>query len=235
MYAYRHIYTGTPLFNGKTADICIYSYMYIHICIYEYVYTYMYIYTARPSSLYTHICIYIYVYTYLYRHAPLLNYACINMYIYWHAPFQRQDCRWTPAHVYIYVYIQAYTSSTARLRYTARKASWNKAGVEPVHQYRPRLTKNWFSGSNPKCFVRDNGTNSTKEGHRGRNPVSKKLLGRYIYIRIYVYTCVNTGPLLPTARLRIHTYTNICIYMYIYRNALFDGKTAEIYMLYICL
>ena len=27
-------------------------------------------------------------------------------------------------------------------------------------------------------FVRDNGTNYTKEGHKGRNPVSKKLLGR---------------------------------------------------------
>jgi len=26
-------------------------------------------------------------------------------------------------------------------------------------------------------FVRDNSTNSTKEGHRGRKPVSKKLLG----------------------------------------------------------
>jgi len=33
----------------------------------------------------------------------------------------------------------------------ARKASWNKAGVEPVHWYRPWLTQNWFSGTNPKC------------------------------------------------------------------------------------
>ena len=29
-------------------------------------------------------------------------------------------------------------------------------------------------------FVRDNGTNSTKEGHRGRKPVCKKLLGRFL-------------------------------------------------------
>jgi len=28
-------------------------------------------------------------------------------------------------------------------------------------------------------FVRDNGTNETKEGHRGQKPVSKKLFGRY--------------------------------------------------------
>jgi len=30
------------------------------------------------------------------------------------------------------------------------KASWNKAGVEPVHYHRPRLTQNWFSGTDPK-------------------------------------------------------------------------------------
>jgi len=34
---------------------------------------------------------------------------------------------------------------------TARKASWNKAGVEPVHLYRPRLTQNRFYGTNSKC------------------------------------------------------------------------------------
>ena len=28
-------------------------------------------------------------------------------------------------------------------------------------------------------FVRDNGTNLTKEGHRGRKPVSKKLLEQF--------------------------------------------------------
>ena len=33
---------------------------------------------------------------------------------------------------------------------TARNSSWNKAGVEPVHYYRPRLTHNWFSGTHPK-------------------------------------------------------------------------------------
>jgi len=29
------------------------------------------------------------------------------------------------------------------------------------------------------CFVRDNGTNQTKEGYRGQKPVSQKLLVRY--------------------------------------------------------
>ena len=44
-------------------------------------------------------------------------------------------------------------------------------------------------------FVRDNGTNQTKEGHRGRNPVSKKLLRRHAnpqdMSRIYI--CDNYG------------------------------------------
>ena len=35
-------------------------------------------------------------------------------------------------------------------------------------------------------FVRDNGTNYTKEGHRGRKPVSKKLLGRYEWVMSHV-------------------------------------------------
>jgi len=33
---------------------------------------------------------------------------------------------------------------------TAQKSSWNKPGVEPLHQYRPRLTQYWFSGTDPK-------------------------------------------------------------------------------------
>jgi len=43
------------------------------------------------------------------------------------------------------------------------------------------------------AFVRDNGTNSTKEGHRGRKPVSKKLLGQtsiFIWISIFIHQYV---------------------------------------------
>jgi len=125
MYIYRHIYTGTPLFNGKTADICIYSYMYIHICIYKFI-------QARPSSqlhMYKHV--YILVCPSSTARLKMSASTCIYIYIYiQHTPLQWQDCR-----------------------YTARKASCIKAGVEPVHQYRPRLTQNWFSGTNPKCRI----------------------------------------------------------------------------------
>ena len=37
-------------------------------------------------------------------------------------------------------------------------------------------------------FVRDNGTNYTKEGHRGRKPVSEKLLGRSICAILWCHT-----------------------------------------------
>ena len=43
------------------------------------------------------------------------------------------------------------TSHKQFCKETARKASWNKAGVEPVHWYRPLQTENWLSGTNPKC------------------------------------------------------------------------------------
>ena len=43
-----------------------------------------------------------------------------------------------------YIYVRTHSHEDPQ---PARKASWNKAGVEPVHNYRPRLTQNlvfWY-------------------------------------------------------------------------------------------
>jgi len=45
-------------------------------------------------------------------------------------------------------------------------------------------------------FVRDNGTNQTREGHRGRKPVSKKLLGR-----LFLQGNVGLYQILPSTKL----------------------------------
>ena len=62
----------------------------------------------------------------------------------------------------------------------ARKASWKNMGVEPGNQEGPGcqdLGRVLVLIKNTR-FVRDNRTNQTKEGYRGQNPVSKKLLVR---------------------------------------------------------
>jgi len=66
------------------------------------------------------------------------------------------------------------------VRETARKASWNHMGVEPGSQEGLGcydLGRVLVLIKNTR-FVRDNGTNQTKEGYRGQKPVSKKLLVR---------------------------------------------------------
>jgi len=73
---------------------------------------------------------------------------------------------------------------------TPQKASWNKAGVEPAFDTtgidRGLLKISFLVLVQNAGFVRDNGTNYTKEGHRGRKPVSEKLLGWY---RAFLWIC----------------------------------------------
>ena len=63
------------------------------------------------------------------------------------------------------------------------KPSWNPAGVEPGTQEGPGRYDLWLVLVliiMPR-FVRDNGTDQTKEWIRGRKPASKKLVVRIHY------------------------------------------------------
>jgi len=72
-------------------------------------------------------------------------------------------------------------SHVTQMNQTARKASWNNMGIEPGDQEGPGCWDLWLVLVLIKNtrFVRDNGTNQTKEGYRGQKPVSKKLLVRH--------------------------------------------------------
>jgi len=118
--------------------------------------------------------------------------------------------------VHMSVYICSCVCWFTWVSLSARKASWNKAGVEPVHENRPRLTQNWFSGTNPKCRLCSRYWYACNHrGHRGRNPVSKKLLGRvHIFACVFVYTCEYRY----AQNIHVSVCVSVCVCVLMYAN-----------------
>jgi len=71
--------------------------------------------------------------------------------------------------------------------YTARKASWNPAGVKAVHWEPADINHGLIKWAKIRMYFSGaNGTNQTKACIQGRNPAPKKLLGSYETYLIHI-------------------------------------------------
>jgi len=119
------------------------------------------------NHIYIHICICIYI------HVNVCSISDIHLYI--------PGC----TYMNIWGYICLYICILSTYEHTARKASWNPAGVEPVLWKSADIKLSSFKLVKIRKYLSSElmvHIKQVKEGIRGRNPVYKRLVGRCMYI-----------------------------------------------------
>ena len=92
------------------------------------------------------------------------------------------------AHIPAHIFVNPFTRIPHAKLQGIRRVSNPSTSIDPGSHKMSFLVLIQNAG-----FVRDNGTNSTKEGHGGRKPVCNKLLGRtstFVWISVYIHQYV---------------------------------------------
>jgi len=114
------------------------------------------------------------------------------------------------AHIPAHIFVNPFTRIPHAKLQGIRRVSNPSTSIDPGSHKMSFLVLIQNAG-----FVRDNGTNSTKEGHRGRKPVCNKLLGRNSTF-VWISVCIHLVHSNIVSFIRTSTFVWISVYIHQY-------------------